>query len=267
MNPGTSTELVLIEPKGQSRAALPLLHAMRLQISDEVKAAFAQLPRAVWVAASKRAISLLLDSLPHRPEREDLRILVWESVSSATLNLLHAHFRYVVVRESGAKFLPPSELVEALGADNRADLIVGGQVTPNDLLLYRGNLEPLTVPRSWFTSRPGALKPHFTQFAVADYGQTVQLGEYEAATDAILYEYDEDYRVRAKKRLREEDQSLGGAVRRLRLQKGLRQSDFPGVSAKEIARIEKGIVKEPHAATLSIIANIAGVPADQIRTY
>ena len=85
-------------------------------------------------------------------------------------------------------------------------------------------------------------------------------GDYEAAADAILYEFDEEYRTRAKKRLR--DKSLGGAIRRLRLQKGLRQSDFPGISAKEIARIEKGLVKEPHAATLSIIAERTGVSVD-----
>jgi hypothetical protein len=34
--------------------------------------------------------------------------------------------------------------------------------------------------------------------AVTDFGQTVRLGVYEAATDAILCEFDDDYRRRAK---------------------------------------------------------------------
>jgi hypothetical protein len=36
--------------------------------------------------------------------------------------------------------------------------------------------------------------------------------------------------------------------------KGLRQSDFPGLTAKEIARIERGEVKKPHQRTLKAIA-------------
>jgi transcriptional regulator with XRE-family HTH domain len=63
------------------------------------------------------------------------------------------------------------------------------------------------------------------------------------------------------------DRSLGGALRRLRLQKGLRQSDFPGVTAKEIARIERGEVKKPHQQTLAEIAKRMGVSADEISTY
>jgi transcriptional regulator with XRE-family HTH domain len=65
----------------------------------------------------------------------------------------------------------------------------------------------------------------------------------------------------------DEDQSIGGAIRRLRLQKGLRQSDLQGVTAKEIARIEGGKVRKPHRETLRKIADRTGVPVDQIETY
>jgi hypothetical protein len=58
----------------------------------------------------------------------------------------------------------------------------------------------------------------------------VRLDAYEAATDAILYEFDEAYRRRAKRRRLVQDRSLGGALRRLRLQKGLRRADFPGIT-------------------------------------
>jgi len=47
----------------------------------------------------------------------------------------------------------------------------------------------------------------------------------------------------------------------------LRQSDFPGITAKEIARIERGEIKKPHQRTLAVIARRLGVPADQIATY
>ena len=123
------------------------------------------------------------------------------------------------------------------------------------------------VPLSWFRQRPDGPQPDLSDVAVTDFGQTVRLGEYEAATDAILYGFDDDYRRRAKKRQLETDRSLGGALRRLRLQKGIRQSDFPGVTAKEIARIERGEVKRPHQHTLAAIANRLDVATEDISTY
>lgn len=65
----------------------------------------------------------------------------------------------------------------------------------------------------------------------------------------------------------DQDPLIGGAIRRLRLQKGLRQSDVPGVTAKEIARIELGQVKKPHQDTLRKIAVRTGVPVDQLETF
>lgn len=91
--------------------------------------------------------------------------------------------------------------------------------------------------------------------------------EYEASSDAILYEFDAEYRRRAKARLRSQDDSWGGALRRLRLQKGLGRSDFPGVSAKEIARLERGEIERPHARTVERIASVLGVLPGDISSY
>jgi len=175
----------------------------------------------------------------------------------------------VVSVGDGVRLLPTEELIEVLESDNREDLLIGGVVIPtrSEILLYRGSLEPITIPIEWFTARSSLAKPDVAKFAITDYGQTVRLGDYEAATDALLYEFDEGYRSRAKKRKLNEDTSIGGAIRRLRLQKGLRQRDFPGVTAKEIARIERGEVKKPHQDTLRKIADKTGVSVDQIKTF
>lgn len=167
------------------------------------------------------------------------------------------------------KLLPLDELTEVLGSENRRDLLIGGEFIParSAILLYRGDLGPITVPLSWFSPRPGSPEPDATRLAVTDYGQTVRLGEYEAAAEAILYEFDEEYRQRAKKRMSEKDTSLGGAIRRLRLQKGLRQTDFPGITAREIARIEKGLIQRPREETLQRIGKRTSVPVDQLQTY
>ena len=266
-----STEVLLVEPAGQVHALFAGLKALRLRVQSEVQAALSQQFRAatLLIAPNASALDLLLGTLPHRPRRQDLRLLLLDRSPLAMGGLLHAHFRFVVSVEAGARLLPSDELVEALGADNRADLFIGGEVigARSEVLLYRGNLEPLTVPLQWFGSRPNSPEPDPAAFAVTDYGQTVRLGSYEASTDAILYEFDEDYRARAKKRMVEQDDSLGGSIRRLRLQKGLRQADFPGLTSKEIARIEKGVVKRPHLETLKIVAKTAGVRVEDIASY
>ncbi len=92
------------------------------------------------------------------------------------------------------------------------------------------------------------------------------LGDYEASTDAILYDHDAAYRRQAKKRTLERDDSFGAALRRLRLLRGLSREGFTGLSSKEVARIERGEV-EPRPATLEKLANALGVDLDEIATY
>ena len=112
-----------------------------------------------------------------------------------------------------------------------------------------------------FANSGDGVKPDFDQFLIDDYGQTVKFGDYEASTESILYEFDADYRKRHRKNLIKTEKGLGASIRRLRLQKGLRQTDFSSVdlSEKEIRRIEAGEIKKPHQATLQKIAKKLGV--------
>ena len=213
-------------------------------------------------------MQLLLGTLPCRPVG-DQRLLSLEGADRDRHGLLHVLFRFVVSVDEGVRLPPTDELAEILGSANRADLLIGAALARSDaaVILYRGNLEPLVVPLRWFRTRPVGPRLDVSDLAVTDFGRTVRLGGYEAATDAILYEFDDEYRQRTKRRQLEADRSLGGALRRLRLQKGLRQSDFPGLTAKEIARIERGEVKKPQQRTLAAIAKRTGVAAQEISTY
>lgn len=88
--------------------------------------------------------------------------------------------------------LPIDELIQILRSENRRDFVIGGKVIPEraELVLYRGNLEAVTVPLAQFTSGLAGATPDPTRFAVINYGQTICLGEYEASADAILCEFD-----------------------------------------------------------------------------
>ena len=94
------------------------------------------------------------------------------------------------------------------------------------------------------------------------------LGNYEAAADALLYEYDPEYRRRTAKQRLQEEQSFGASLRRLRKQRGLRREDFePDLSAKTIARIEQGKVKRIQQKTLQALAEHLSVPPGEIESF
>jgi hypothetical protein len=196
-------------------------------------------------------------------------VLFLERASTPRRELLYALFRVVIAPDDGVRLLPKLELKEVLADRHAEDLFIGGVADPDDkvVVLYRGNLERLVVPFAWFKPQPKSPPPDFAAFSVTDFGQTIRLGEYEVAADAALYEFDADARRRMRDKAVDEDPSFGGALRRLRLHRGLERSDFAPLNAKTIARIERGEVEEPHDETLAVIAKRLGVKADQIKTY
>jgi hypothetical protein len=244
------------------------LRPKSLRSQDEVREAFETHWRhALWIAPTASSMQRLAAAL-RGSRKGDQRLLVLGRIEGARRELLHALFRFVVVLEEGVKLLSHDEIAEVLASPHRDDLFIGGAVDAADrvLVLYRGNLESLVVPLAWF-ARPGGPRADADDFEVTDFGQTVRLGPFEAAADAILYEFDPEARRRAKQRSIAKDASFGGALRRLRLQRGLRRTEFDGISAKEIARIERGEVAKPHAETLERLAALLGVKPEEIDTY
>lgn len=96
----------------------------------------------------------------------------------------------------GLQLLEPKELADVL-SENRGDLFVGGEVNGDEqvLVLYRGSFDRLAVPLTWF-KRESDVEPDFDDFAILDYGQTIRFGSFEASSDAILYDFDPDYRAK-----------------------------------------------------------------------
>ncbi|MFM2002833.1 MAG: hypothetical protein RI963_2259 [Planctomycetota bacterium] len=191
------------------------------------------------------------------------------SIDVGTIPALTSFFRRIAFTTDGG-FIPEDELVEVLQAENSSDLFIGGCVNreTKTITFWRGDLKPLTVPCSSFEVSGDGTQPDFDQLAVVDYGQTVQLGEYEAAVDAILYENDSEYRRRISKKRLQQEQSFGASLRRLRKQRGLKREDFePGISAKTIARIEQGRVSSIHKKTLEELADLLSVAPEEIETF
>ena len=263
-------EIVLVDLEGDVATALADLDARRLGSGDEVRQEFSKAQRgALWIATDASDLTPLADV---RLERQvDQRLLLFEPASSSRRFFLQTYFRHVLDVEHGVRVLATDELAEVLSAParERADLFIAGVADEVDraVILYRGTLDPVTVPLGWFGRRPDGPTPDLRDLQIIDYGQTVRMGQYEASTDSILYEYDPGYRRRAKQRQIDLDDTLGGSVRRLRLARGLGRSDFAPISEKEIARIERNEVKRPHQRSLARIAERLGVSVGELLSY
>jgi DNA-binding Xre family transcriptional regulator len=260
--------VLLLEEKASAAKPPADVPGRRLSSAEEIADALAsERGPMYWIA---HGVSTLLSTLATgRSSHGDHNIVVLEAVNAARQAVLDAVFRRVLVLDKNTHVLPLEELAEVFVAPHRDELFIGGIVDRQDgvVVLYRGNMEPLLVPASWFEPSGNGVRPDFADFEVTDFGQTVRLGPYEASGDAILYEFDPEYRRRARKRLRATDNSFGACLRRLRLQKGVRRDDFLGVSEKQIARIERGETGKPRAATLAKIASRLGVQPEEIEDY
>jgi hypothetical protein len=261
----TNSTVFLIDENRVLERRFEALRPTILRSSSEVRDAF-ETSRAMWIA-STGAMKHHLAALAGSP-KSDHRLFVSGRVVGVRRELLHALFQFVVAPEDGVTLLPALQIAEVLASPQREDLFIGGSVDKADrvVVLYRGNLESLVVPLNWFPTCGGA-SADATDFEVTDFGQTVRLGPFEAAADAVLYEFDAEARRRSKLRSITEDSSFGGSLRRLRLQRGLRRDEFEGISAKSIARIERGEVVKPHRRTVTRLAEILRVPPDELNAY
>jgi hypothetical protein len=222
----------------------------------------------IWIAP-RQSDMLLLSNINGNP-RGNQYLLCLEPTPGPIRHYLNAKFNRVVSPDEGLKLLPIEEILEIIASPEREDYFIGGLVDKDhdSVILYRGDVNPITLPLSWFEAGPNSPQPNPDDFEIIDFGQTVRLGDFEAGTDAILYEFDPQFRRRDRERRVDSDDSFGGALRRLRLQKGLKQSDFlPGVSTKEIGRIERGEILTLHKKTLELLAQSLDVEPDEIKTY
>jgi hypothetical protein len=228
---------------------------------------------SVWIVMRSRWAEPLLGAAcshfiqyQERPVLGDLLLL--EPPRSELIPSLHSQFRRVAGEVPSFKLLPPQHLMEVLSSAKRADLFLGGIVDQSSgtLALTRGDLSTLMVPLSMFPA-DGPNKPDFGRFELDDYGYTLRFGDFEASAHSVLYRVDPEYRRRANKRRIAEDEGFGPSLRRLRILRRLSRNDFPGISPKTIARLERKETEKPHGKTLDTLAKVLAVAAEDIETY
>ena len=229
-------------------------------------------PSDLWLTTSADAPDELLQEAIRLPRRRHRLggLLALRRPRTECIQPLDDFFKPFVWSTENESYLPLAEMAEVLADEERlCDLFIGGYADAHNqtLTLVRGDLRRLSVPVSLFPPSGAGEKADAFRLQFTDHGNTIRLGEYEAAADAILYEADPDYRHRLLAKRRAEDKAFGACLRRLRLQRGLRQADFGDVTAKTIARIERGETAAPHGETLRAIAKRLKVSPDEIKDY
>jgi DNA-binding Xre family transcriptional regulator len=259
---------VLMKPKKRRQQTKAIPSTVVSSITDLRNLLAHATKDSLWISYERTLTEALLKYVSWPTGSLGDAVLIHTMTPQTLAPLANCFKRFAFSTNEG--FLPFDELTEALLAANNSDLFVGGNVdrSSKTITLWRGNLESLTVPFSAFGKSGDGTTPDFAKFSITDSGQTIRLGDYEAAADAILYEFDPEYRRRISKQRQESEQSLGASLRRLRKQRGLRREDFgPDLNAKTIARIEQGKVSRIHKQTLEILAEKLQVKPDEIATY
>lgn len=262
-------EVMLLDKHKSRYRSFTALHPRRVSTASALRPELIDGARnRLWISYDRGLTEGLLKQVSWPTPLLGSAILI-HSIQLETLPPLARCFRRIAFAPQ-AGFLTPAELAEVLQADNRADLFIGGTVdlTTQTITLWRGNLESLTVPFATFEKSGDGTAPNFEKFSVVDYGQTLRFGRYEAASDAILYEFDAEYRRKMLKQRQQSERGLGASLRRLRKQRGLRREDFaPEVAEKTIARIEQGKVQRVQEATRQAIARRLRVAPEELASF
>jgi len=220
--------------------------------------------RQVWILQSKRRIAELIKAMSiGSPRLRRARLISYERPERPDALVLESAFGRSLL--GAGTMVGFDELKEILGTRRPEDFCIAAEwhEPTRTLALWRGDLSVVVAPIAAFPTR-GGTAPDPSRLAIEDCGQTIRLGRYEASVDSVLYERDPVYRRRAVRRMRAEEKTLGASIRRLRKERGLLRTDFPGLDEKTLARIERGEVKAPHRSTLDAVAKRLGIPTEEL---
>jgi hypothetical protein len=222
----------------------------------------------VWIVSNSKLTAQLVRSIAWPGIRAGFAIIIGP-LRSQVIPALSRHFERVAFVSDPAALLPKNELIEVLALPDRNDRFIGVMLDPESktMTLWRGDLLSLVVPFSAFSATANGIRPDFNHASLTDFGHTIRLGDYEAASDSILYDFDPDFRRRLNRHRKATERTLGASIRRLRRQRELTRNDFPGIDPKTLARIERNEVTRPHADTLKILARRLGTPVERLASY
>lgn len=151
-------------------------------------------------------------------------------------------------------------VIEAWGAGAQHRLIADATLQRDTLFVRTCALQLLEVPARALPDLRRVREEDLAEFEVDPDGSFLHwpAADVHLGLDSIRAAIDPDHRDGLRVERLAYDEAFGAAIRRVRERAGLRQADIPGVSTKQVGRIERGEVR-PRLATLRLLAAAHGL--------
>jgi hypothetical protein len=221
-----------------------------------------------------------LDSVKHRKELVDLVDIVVGGLEGIPLVLIEAktikaapsYAALETLTRWAARFgayLAPNEdsvrrMVDArlAGAEDR--LIASALVEGDTLVVWSCEPKRYAVRTSDMPALARIDPKHLGDFELNESGSCLHwnAGDVDISLEGILYYVDPKVRREQDKASREEAARYAGAIRALREEHKLTQGDIPGLTERQVRRVEQG-ESHPRSETLKKLAAAHGLSIDQ----
>ena len=211
----TPKQLVVLDLDEDRFRRLQIRGAVLCRGGEEIAQSMRRsLAGSVWISTRQEATDNVLRNVQQCGCRRGpiCGLITLEPPRPNSIPGLNSCFRCLAGIAPDSKLLPLEELLDVLSSSPReaAGLFIAAVADPQSqtLALTRGNLKTITVCWSMFKPSGDGVEPDFKRLRLTDYGHTVGFGDYEAASDAILYETDPEYRRKSRKKLLAEEKTF-----------------------------------------------------------
>jgi transcriptional regulator with XRE-family HTH domain len=166
-------------------------------------------------------------------------------------------------------YLAPDEdavrrMVEARLAGDEARLIASALIEDESLVVWSCEPKRYAVRVSDMPALARIDPKHLGDFELNESGSRLHwdAGDVDINLEGILYYVDPKVRKQQDKTSREEAARYAGAIRALREEHKLAQADIPGLTERQVRRVEQG-ESHPRSETLRKLAAAHGMSIDQ----
>lgn len=209
----------------------------------------AQLANAenVFVFVPLAALEAVTPFIKHANEKGNLRWILLDVGSKEENDLLPTYLNHLKMRNLRNLLIHddlvvPRRIVNAFCIGAEHDLIADAAVIDHNLFVVSCAAETYEVSLDEIPSLRDLEAPVRKRFTIADDGSHIAWPDHDVQLDldSIRFATDEGYRTRAKWKQLVHSRKFGEAISILRKESGLRQSDIPGISERQVRRIEHG---------------------------
>jgi hypothetical protein len=142
-------------------------------------------------------------------------------------------------------------LLSALGAGEEAgERVLDAWWEGNCLVVISPEFKRLRVPLANLRPLQGHPKEQLEKFEIDEDGALIYWPELDVhlGWEQFAQATDPEACLKARQKSTEFNKRYGGAIRALRQESDLRQSDIKGLTARQVGRIERGLCRATHAA-------------------